>query len=52
MGGKRVIDNWTHHAPTEDVAEVDLPAGDHAVRIEHFEIDGWAHLSFRIEVVD
>lgn len=51
VGDKRVIDNWTHHAPTEDVCELDLTTGSHAVRVEHFEIDGWAHLSFRIERV-
>jgi parallel beta-helix repeat protein len=49
IGGRLVIDNWTHHAPTEDTAEIDLPAGRHEVRVEHFEIDGWAQLGFRIE---
>ncbi len=48
VDGKRVIDNWTHHAPTEDTADLDL-GGDHVVRVEHFELDGWAHLEFRIE---
>ena len=49
IGEKKVIDNWTHHAPTEDVAEVDLPAGSHTVRVEHFEIDGVAHLELNLE---
>ncbi len=31
------------------LAERTLPAGSHTVRVEHFEIDGWAHLEFRIE---
>ncbi|MDJ0522253.1 MAG: right-handed parallel beta-helix repeat-containing protein [Planctomycetota bacterium] len=51
VNDKRVIDNWTHHAPTEDVAEVALEAGTHVLRVEHFEIDGWAHLELRIEPV-
>jgi hypothetical protein len=49
IGDRTVIDNWTWHGPTEDVAEVDLPAGDHPVRVEHFEIDGWAVLRLSIE---
>jgi len=42
---------WDRHGPTEDVAEVTLEAGRHAFRLEHFEIDGWAWLSFRLEHV-
>jgi nitrous oxidase accessory protein NosD len=49
LDGRRVIDRWTKHGPTEDVAEVDLPEGAHALRLEHFEIDGWARLGFGIE---
>ncbi len=49
VDGKRVIDNWTHHGPTEDVAEFELTAGRHTIRVEHFEIDGWAHLALRME---
>jgi len=52
VDGKRVTDRWTHHAPTEDVAEVTLAAGEHVVRVEHFEIDGYAHLEFLLERVD
>ena len=44
VDGKRVTDNWTHHAPTEDKAEVLLSAGEHKIRVEHFELDGHAHL--------
>ena len=49
VGGKRVIDNWTHHGPTEDQATVDLEAGLHTIRIEHFELTGWSWLSFNLE---
>ena len=52
VDGKRVTDNWTHHAPTEDVAEVTLAAGVHSILVEHFEIDGYAHLEFLLERVD
>jgi parallel beta-helix repeat protein len=46
VNGVRVTDNWTHHAPTEDIAEVSLEAGTHEIRIEHFELDGLAQLTF------
>ncbi len=46
-----VIDDWTWHVPTEHTAEVSLDAGRHAIRIEHFEIDGYAQLQFRLEPV-
>ncbi len=46
IDGKVVLENWTWHGPTVDRAEVRLSAGEHKIRIEHFEIDGWAQLSF------
>jgi len=46
---KKVIDDWTWHPPKENTATVDLEGGAHKVRIEHFEIDGFAQLQFRIE---
>ena len=46
VDGVRVLENWTHHGPTEDVAEVTLTRGWHEIRIEHFELDGWAVLRF------
>ena len=52
VDGKRVTDNWTHHGPTEDVAVLKVAAGEHEIRVEHFELDGWAHLEFRLERVD
>lgn len=48
---KLVIDDWTWHVPTEHAAEVSVEAGRHDVRIEHFEIDGYAQLQFRLEPV-
>lgn len=44
-----VLANWTWHAPTKDEAIVELAAGTHEIRVEHFEIDGYAQLSLRIE---
>lgn len=44
----QVLANWTWHAPTTDEAEVSLEAGKHTIRIEHFEIDGYATLQFRL----
>ncbi len=49
VDGQAVIDNWTWHGPTEDRAEVDLAKGKHAIRVEHFEIDGYATLEFALE---
>jgi len=51
VDGEQVIDNWTWHVPTEDVARVTLESGKHDFRIEHFEIDGWAVLSFNLRPV-
>jgi parallel beta-helix repeat protein len=48
VDGKPVIDNWTWHGPTEDVGRFTVEPGEHDIRIEHFEIDGWAALSFRL----
>jgi len=49
IDGTLAIDNWTWHAPTEDRAELSLDAGRHDFRIEHFEIDGHAALSFAMK---
>jgi parallel beta-helix repeat protein len=47
--GKKVINNWTWHTPTEDTATVTVTEGPHDVRIEYFEIDGNAQLQFFID---
>ena len=60
-----VIDNWTWHAPTEDVGLFTIEGGDAAsgplsattspsdvhFRVEHFELDGYAQLTLAIEKV-
>jgi nitrous oxidase accessory protein NosD len=51
VDGETVLENWTWHGPTEDRATVRLEAGAHRVRVEHFEIDGHAVLSFRLRRV-
>ncbi|HVC93095.1 MAG TPA: right-handed parallel beta-helix repeat-containing protein [Pirellulales bacterium] len=48
IDGRLAIDNWTWHPPVMDRAEVDLEQGPHAIRIEHFEIDGVAQLQFSL----
>lgn len=48
LDDKKVIDNWTWHGPTEDSATADLTAGKHSIRIEHFDLDGFAQLKFTI----
>ncbi|MCC7290671.1 MAG: right-handed parallel beta-helix repeat-containing protein [Phycisphaerales bacterium] len=52
IDGKQVLANWTWHGPTEDTAEVELPPGEHEIKVEHFEIDGWAVLQVRLEPVN
>ena len=49
IGEQKVIEDWTWHPPTRLEAEITLEAGMHEIRIEHFEIDGFAQLQFRIE---
>lgn len=46
---KPVIENWTWHGPTRDDAVVQLPAETHEIRIEYFEIDGYAQLQFAVD---
>ncbi len=49
VNGKKVLEDWTWHPPKENTAEVTLEEGAHKLRIEHFEIDGFSQLQFRIE---
>ena len=51
LDDEEIISNWTHHAPVEDRATVAVKAGKHRIRIEHFELDGLARLSFRLRLV-
>ncbi len=45
VDGRLVVDDWTQHGPTPHDAVLDLAAGTHALRVEHFELDGWAALT-------
>lgn len=46
---EKMIDDWTWHPPKENSTTVQLKAGAHKIRIEHFEIDGLSQLQFRME---
>ncbi len=44
-----LIDNWTWHAPQEDVAELELSeARVVRLRVEHFELDGYSVLQLEL----
>jgi beta-glucosidase len=43
---KRVIENWSNHPATVDVATVDLAVGTHAVIIEYYQAGGGAVAEF------
>ena len=50
VDGRTVIDNWTHHGPTVDSTRLEFETpSEHLIEVEHFELDGWATLSVRIE---
>ncbi len=49
IDGRAVLENWTWHAPTRDVAEIDLTAGRHGFLLEYFQIDGAAALTVELE---
>jgi len=51
VDGNLVVDDWTHHGPTPHDVDLDLAAGKHAIRVEHFEIDGWAALQVSLAPV-
>ncbi len=47
---KLVIDHWDWHPPAPDHYEFSLDRkGEHALRVEHFEIDGYSILSLDLE---
>lgn len=57
-----ILENWTHHGPTRDAAEFDVPvrltadgnpvpAPPTEITVEHFELDGYAVLELKIEPV-
>lgn len=46
------IDNWTWHPPATDIADLEFARETTvSLRVEHFELDGYAVLSLRIEPV-
>lgn len=47
VDGKLVIDRWDLHGSTVDA--VPVTAGRHALRVQYFQIDGWAEL--RVDIV-
>ncbi|MBN2138592.1 MAG: right-handed parallel beta-helix repeat-containing protein [Sedimentisphaerales bacterium] len=47
--GKEIIDNWTWHGPTRNAGTLSLRTDKTVeVRVEHFEIDGYAVLELKI----
>jgi len=49
VNGRVVLEDWTWHGPKDEHVDVDLPAGEHALRVEHFELDGYAVLRVSLE---
>ena len=53
LDNELAIDDWTWHGPTEHNYEFKLDQSrEVAIRVEHFEMDGYAILSLDIERVD
>ena len=46
VDGKIVQEDWTHHGPTEHKTVLTLQAGEHTFVVEHFELTGYAVLTF------
>ncbi len=49
VDGRVVLEDWTWHGPKDADVDVDLAEGEHALRVEHFELDGYATLRVRVE---
>jgi len=53
VDGERILDNWTHHGPTTDHGEFRVDVSrEVSIRVEHFEIDGYALLNFDLRRVN
>jgi hypothetical protein len=53
VDGDLVIDDWTWHAPKRNDAELLLTAAQKvALRVEHFELDGFATLAVELEPIE
>jgi len=51
LDGELVIDDWTWHGPTSHTHEFEVEeARDIPIRVEHFELDGWAVLDVGVEL--
>ena len=49
VDGKEVISNaWKYQGPTPYAADLDLTTGKHTIRVEHFEIGGYAALKVNL----
>lgn len=48
LDGKRIVDEWKYSGPQTYSRTVKLGGGEHRVRIQHFELDGFATLKFTI----
>lgn len=51
LDGEVILEDWTWHAPKELAVERSLTAGEHTIRVEHFELDGHAALHCAIEPI-
>ena len=51
VDGTLVHDDWTYHAPRQELIELEL-GGQHEIRIDHFEINGYATLIANLQRVD
>ncbi|HSI73072.1 MAG TPA: PA14 domain-containing protein, partial [Fimbriimonas sp.] len=50
VDGRQVIDNaWKYQGPTSYTANLKLSEGHHTIKIEHFEIDGYAALKVNLK---
>ncbi|NNE33881.1 MAG: hypothetical protein HKN13_01510, partial [Rhodothermales bacterium] len=47
LDGKLVHDDWTYHPPRQTDIRLSL-GGAHSIRVEHFEIDGFATLMVQL----
>lgn len=52
VDGKKVLEDWTWHAPKLDKVDIKLTVGEHTIRVEHFEIDGYATLKVALAPKD
>lgn len=48
VDGKRVLDQWKYQGPTNYPVTMRL-GGQHKLRVEHFEIDGYSTLQLRVK---